>query len=367
MLDERSFIGFYHENEEYGCLSNWYPASFEYAGIKYANSEQFMMYQKMRTFGHFDIAEKIRMTTDPQECKKLGRTTISNWDEEFWDSVCYSIVKRGVKAKFAQNPDIRKQLIETGSALLAECSPKDKNWGIGLGIDDSRVFNISEWTGKNYLGRILMEVRDELTTLSLLLPQEKNFVFRDARNMLPSDEWKMTFDELMRIPRCRKVVSDYVRIAKKFCSSSEYSTLMGLSPAKIEEKIRADDSQDIPVQGFWEMKQDLYDTTMNMWVCPSRFEDFYYRDWLIETEGRYLIKMDEAEFIDCVAKDCLDHMTEKDKQIFRENRDSSDYHFGYGMFIRNKYIHTRELPPWAWSYDDLSGEIIDRIISCLNS
>lgn len=37
-------IGFFHENEEYGCFSNWYPSEFDYAGRHFANSEQFMMY-----------------------------------------------------------------------------------------------------------------------------------------------------------------------------------------------------------------------------------------------------------------------------------------------------------------------------------
>ena len=30
-------IGFFHENEEYGCFSNWYPAEFDYAGRHFAS------------------------------------------------------------------------------------------------------------------------------------------------------------------------------------------------------------------------------------------------------------------------------------------------------------------------------------------
>lgn len=39
-------IGFFHEDEEYGCFSNWYHAEFDYAGRHYVNSEQFMMYHR---------------------------------------------------------------------------------------------------------------------------------------------------------------------------------------------------------------------------------------------------------------------------------------------------------------------------------
>lgn len=34
MLNDENFIGFYHENEEYGFMSNWYPSAFEDA-VKY--------------------------------------------------------------------------------------------------------------------------------------------------------------------------------------------------------------------------------------------------------------------------------------------------------------------------------------------
>lgn len=39
-------IGFHLPDEPHGCFSNWYPAESEIAGICYANSEQYMIYQK---------------------------------------------------------------------------------------------------------------------------------------------------------------------------------------------------------------------------------------------------------------------------------------------------------------------------------
>ena len=55
-------ISFFHENEEYGCFSNWYPAQFEYAGQQFANSEQFMMYHKVLMFHKHDLARQIMET-----------------------------------------------------------------------------------------------------------------------------------------------------------------------------------------------------------------------------------------------------------------------------------------------------------------
>ena len=51
-------------------------------------------------------------------------------------------------------------LLGTGDAILAECSPTDKKWGIGIDIKDPARMDTSKWEGKNMLGRILMEVRD---------------------------------------------------------------------------------------------------------------------------------------------------------------------------------------------------------------
>ena len=123
-------IGFYHENEIYGCLCNWYPAEFNYAGKHYANSEQFMMYHKVMMFGREDLAENIMQTSDPKQCKAIGGQPFPEFKSPTWEATCYTIVKRGVKAKFSQNTGIRNILLHTQDALLAECSPIDKKWGI---------------------------------------------------------------------------------------------------------------------------------------------------------------------------------------------------------------------------------------------
>ena len=155
-------IGFYHEYDEYGCFSNWYHAEFDYAGKHYANSEQYMMYQKVWMFKEYDLADQIMQTADPQKCKNIARQPFSGFDSKLWDRTSKTIVKRGVRAKFQQNEDILKILHNTGNELLAECSPRDEKWGIGIDISDPNRFDVSKWKGDNYLGRVLMEVRAEL-------------------------------------------------------------------------------------------------------------------------------------------------------------------------------------------------------------
>lgn len=45
---------------------------------------------------------------------------------------------------------------------MAEASPYDRIWGIGLKETDSRAENKSKWRGQNFLEKVLMEVREEL-------------------------------------------------------------------------------------------------------------------------------------------------------------------------------------------------------------
>lgn len=106
MLDDKSFIGFFLPEEPYGFMSNWYPARFTYAGKTYVHVEQYMMYQKVMTFGQYGLAEKIMATEDPKECKDLGRTRFPEFDGKVWDKIAKQVVKRGVRAKFVCNPDL---------------------------------------------------------------------------------------------------------------------------------------------------------------------------------------------------------------------------------------------------------------------
>ena len=58
-------------------------------------------------------------------------------------------------AKFTQHEDLKAILLSTGNALLIEASKTDAFWGIG-----------EKGNGKNMLGRLLMQVRDELSAVT---------------------------------------------------------------------------------------------------------------------------------------------------------------------------------------------------------
>ena len=67
-----------------------------------------------------------------------------------------------VLAKFAHTPGLKKTLLATGNAILAEATKNDRNWGIGLNLDHPDLASPRKWQGANILGWSLMEARHEL-------------------------------------------------------------------------------------------------------------------------------------------------------------------------------------------------------------
>ena len=151
---------FHKPDEENGYLSNWYIRNFTIAGKTYCCVEQYMMEQKALLFNDYEIANQIMAQTDPQEMQKLGRQ-VENFHQVVWDAYKQLIVYKALLAKFEQNPDLMRDLLNTKTSTFVECSRSDKVWGIGLGMHDE-IRYIEEWPGQNLLGFTLVQVRAEL-------------------------------------------------------------------------------------------------------------------------------------------------------------------------------------------------------------
>lgn len=154
-------ICFHNLEEENGYLSNWYLSDFIVDGMTFSSMEQYMMYQKACLFHDEEIAKSIMQTRDVAKIKALGRR-VRHFDDEIWVKSREQIVYKGVLQKFYQNPEIQKRLLETGNDPIAECAVNDRIWGIGLSMTDENRFFESKWRGQNLLGKILMQVRNDL-------------------------------------------------------------------------------------------------------------------------------------------------------------------------------------------------------------
>ena len=152
---------FHNPDEENGYLSNWFLSDFSIEGIKYTSMEQYMMYEKAVCFGNYEVARHILHTDEVARIKQYGRS-VSGYNDNIWSGIRQIIVYDGLMEKFSQNEELKKRLLDTDDAILAECAVRDCIWGIGLSMKDDRRFDISQWKGQNLLGYSLMMVRNRL-------------------------------------------------------------------------------------------------------------------------------------------------------------------------------------------------------------
>ncbi|NDO46546.1 NADAR family protein [Clostridium sp. MD294] len=158
----QNIICFHNPDEINGYLSNWFLSEFTKNDILFSSMEQYMMYQKAKLFQDNDIASKILNTSDAGKIKALGRS-VKNYNDTIWNGTRQIIVYEGLLEKFRQNEEIRKKLIKTENAVLAECAVQDKIWGIGLSMKNEKRFDMTQWKGQNLLGFSIMMVRKTLS------------------------------------------------------------------------------------------------------------------------------------------------------------------------------------------------------------
>lgn len=144
-----------------GALSQWAPSKFTVDGVEYVTAEQYMMAMKADYFGDDDAKAKIMATSSPSEQKSIGRM-VKNFNAEAWNAVSRGFVYKANIAKFTQNKWCMDELKLTEGLEIVEASPYDTIWGIGLGADDPRALDKSKWRGTNWLGEVLMKVRNDL-------------------------------------------------------------------------------------------------------------------------------------------------------------------------------------------------------------
>ena len=140
---------------KYRFLSNFHPAPMSFdleAGdrsirAKAPTAEH--AYQSSKAAAVKDGLTVLNCTT-AGEAKRAGRRIRQRPD---WEARKTAVMSRVVTAKFRQNPELARQLLATCDAKLVE----ENAWG-------DTFWGICRGRGENRLGKILMEVRNELAT-----------------------------------------------------------------------------------------------------------------------------------------------------------------------------------------------------------
>eukprot|EP00045_Choanoeca_perplexa_P007388 m.66466 g.66466 ORF g.66466 m.66466 type:complete len:163 (-) comp14056_c0_seq1:2221-2709(-) len=159
-MAESTRIYFYgHSKGPYPMFSNFYPAEFDYEGHHFHSSEQALMYGKAIVMGDQASAQTLLRTTKPAACKALGRK-VTPYDDDIWAAKREAIMADILECKFGQDAELKALLLKTGTAIIAEASPRDRTWGIGIGVEAAQRGR--KWNGTNLLGKALMEARKRL-------------------------------------------------------------------------------------------------------------------------------------------------------------------------------------------------------------
>ncbi len=146
-----------------GPLSQWHPSGFvDVMGTEYSCAEQYMMSAKALLFKDQESYDLIMAAKHPREQKRLGRL-VKNFDADQWNEAARNVVYIANYFKFTQNPELEAVLLGTIGTLV-ECNPRDRIWGIGLSEGDEKTFSRDTWNGTNWLGEVLTELRDDLTS-----------------------------------------------------------------------------------------------------------------------------------------------------------------------------------------------------------
>lgn len=135
--------------DEYRWLSNFwfFDKPMRYQDMSFATNEHFYVAMKTK-----DINIRKQVSEHPLKgVKKFGQGIGIRED---WDNIKVEVMLYGLRYKFSEsNPKLRQQLLNTGDSHIQEgnwwC---DMYWGVCL----------KTGVGENNLGKLLMQVREEI-------------------------------------------------------------------------------------------------------------------------------------------------------------------------------------------------------------
>lgn len=125
-------------------LSNFFATEIEAEGDYYPTLEH--AFQAMKT-SDLRLRTMIRMSPTPGIAKRAGRGLPPRSD---WEDVKLDVMLQLLRKKF-HKPELADLLLATGEAVLIE----GNTWG-------DQYWGVSNGRGQNHLGRLLMQVRNEL-------------------------------------------------------------------------------------------------------------------------------------------------------------------------------------------------------------
>lgn len=165
---KKNCITFKSTKGEFGGLSNMAPGFPVFInGIQLKNIES--LYQSLRYPDFPGIQQTIIDQNSPISAKQYARQFLDKTRKD-WDTSRFKIMKFCLQAKYHYNKrQFGDLLIKTNNRQIVEFTFEDKVWGA---TDEGEYYE-----GTNALGRLLMELRDDIKNNSyqFQIPNLENF------------------------------------------------------------------------------------------------------------------------------------------------------------------------------------------------
>jgi N-glycosidase YbiA len=151
-----AYIGFTKTDLPYGWMGNMFAAPMSYDEKKWLTSEA--LFQALR-FSEVEIREKIRTMKSPMSAKMVAKSLKEKMVVKPLSEKDLDNMRLCLRLKFTQHPALRDKLLRTGDHIIfedvsAKHGARHRFWGA------VRVADRLE--GDNMLGKLLMELREEL-------------------------------------------------------------------------------------------------------------------------------------------------------------------------------------------------------------
>lgn len=124
-------------------LSNFFPCDIDFSGYTYPTLEH--AFQAAKT-NDLSARKVILQAISPGKAKYAGRRVLLRSD---WEEVKQDIMLSLLRKKFSDD-GLKGMLLDTGNRKLIE----GNNWG-------DTYWGVYNGTGDNFLGKLLMQVREE--------------------------------------------------------------------------------------------------------------------------------------------------------------------------------------------------------------
>lgn len=158
-FEGNDFVMFYHQDNKFGSFSNFYPVQMsskvispDLENITVTTSEHLFQAAKFLD-GNPNYAKSILQAATPGKTAQMGRNRNVPGFAVGWDQKSFYVMLNIVREKAKVCPEFKEELLSTGDKFLIENTTpsNDRIWGCG-----------KDGWGKNWLGLVLMIVRDEL-------------------------------------------------------------------------------------------------------------------------------------------------------------------------------------------------------------